>query len=131
VAALRIRGVEVSIDDFGSGYSSLSQLVAIPAGVLKIDRSLVCGLDDEDSHARAATVAVVALANTCGMRSLAEGVETVGQLAEARELGCTFAQGFLIARPMPADEVLGWVVQRASEAREHRIGAARLQPAAR
>ena len=79
--------------------------------MLKIDRSLVCGLDDQDSHARAATVAVVALANTCGMRSLAEGVETAGQLAEARELGCTFAQGFLIARPMPAEELFGWVVR--------------------
>ena len=130
VAALRIRGVEVSIDDFGSGYSSLSQLVAIPAGVLKIDRSLICGLDDQHSHARAATVAVVALANTCGMRSLAEGVETAGQLAEARELGCTFAQGFLIARPMPAEELFGWVVRRAAAARERRSGAARLQSAA-
>jgi EAL domain-containing protein (putative c-di-GMP-specific phosphodiesterase class I) len=104
--------------------------VAIPAGVLKIDRSLVCGLDDSDSHARAATVAVVALANTCGMRSLAEGVETAGQLAEARELGCTFAQGFLIARPMPAEEVFGWVVRRSTAARERRIEAARLQFAA-
>jgi EAL domain-containing protein (putative c-di-GMP-specific phosphodiesterase class I) len=129
VSALRVRGVEVSIDDFGSGYSSLSQLVAIPAGVLKIDRSLVCGLDDEDSHARAATVAVVALASTCGMRSLAEGVETAGQLAAARELGCTFAQGFLIARPMPAEELFGWVVRRLTAARERRMGGARLQPA--
>jgi diguanylate cyclase (GGDEF)-like protein len=112
VAALRIRGVEVSIDDFGSGYSSLSKLVSIPAGVLKIDRSLVSGLDDRGSHAGAAVAAVVALGRACGMRTLAEGVETAGQLAQAAALGCTFAQGFHIARPMPADEVPAWMAAR-------------------
>jgi EAL domain-containing protein (putative c-di-GMP-specific phosphodiesterase class I) len=111
VAALRIRGVEVSIDDFGSGYSSLSKLVSIPAGVLKIDRSLISGLDDRGSNAAAAVAAVVALGTACGMRTLAEGVETAGQLAEAAALGCAFAQGFHIARPMPADEVPGWMAR--------------------
>jgi diguanylate cyclase (GGDEF)-like protein len=108
-ARLRVLGVEVSIDDFGSGYCSLGSLVDIPAGMLKIDRSLVAGVGDHRSRAAAAIAAVVALGRSCGMRSLAEGVETGAQLAMAGDLGCTFAQGYFIARPMPADEVVDWV----------------------
>jgi diguanylate cyclase (GGDEF)-like protein len=111
-AALRIAGVEVAIDDFGTGFSSLGQLVNIPAGVLKIDRSLVTGAADGRSQSAAAIAAVVALAQACGMRSLAEGVETAEQLALASQLGCTFAQGFHIARPMPADDLVRWVAGR-------------------
>jgi EAL domain-containing protein (putative c-di-GMP-specific phosphodiesterase class I) len=107
-AALRVTGVEVSIDDFGSGFSSLGQLVNIPAGVLKIDRSLVAGAEQR-SQSAAAIAAVVALGRACGMRILAEGVETAEQLALATELGCTFAQGYHIARPMPAEDVAPWV----------------------
>jgi diguanylate cyclase (GGDEF)-like protein len=108
-AQLRIAGVEVSIDDFGSGFSSLSQLVSIPAGVLKLDRSLIAGTETRRSESAAAIAAVVGLATACGMRSLAEGVETAGQLALVRELGCSYAQGFHIARPMPADELPDWL----------------------
>jgi diguanylate cyclase (GGDEF)-like protein len=111
-AALRISGVEVAIDDFGTGFSSLGQLVNIPAGLLKIDRSLVTAAADGRSQSAAAIAAVVALARACGMRSLAEGVETAEQLALASELGCTFAQGFPIARPMPADELIRWAAGR-------------------
>jgi EAL domain-containing protein (putative c-di-GMP-specific phosphodiesterase class I) len=111
-AALRISGVEVAIDDFGSGFSSLGQLVNIPAGILKIDRSLVAGAADHRSASAAAIAAVVALAQACGMRALAEGVETVEQLALAASLGCTFAQGYYIARPMPADELRGWLQEQ-------------------
>jgi diguanylate cyclase (GGDEF)-like protein len=113
-AALRSRGVEVAIDDFGSGFSSLGQLVNIPAGVLKIDRSLVAGAADRRSQSAAAIAAVVALARACGMRALAEGVETVEQLTLAATLGCTLAQGYYIARPMPADELPGWLQERAA-----------------
>jgi diguanylate cyclase (GGDEF)-like protein len=112
MAELRRRGVEVSIDDFGSGFSSLGQLVTLPAGVLKIDRSLVAYAEGSRDRAAAAIAAVVALGQACGMRSLAEGVETAEQLALAAELGCTFAQGFHIARPMPADAVPAWVAAR-------------------
>ncbi|MFD2090697.1 putative bifunctional diguanylate cyclase/phosphodiesterase [Blastococcus deserti] len=111
-AALRVSGVEIAIDDFGSGYSSLGQLVNIPAGVLKIDRSLVTGATDRPSQSAAAIAAVVGLATACGMRSLAEGVETPEQLALAAELGCTFAQGFHIAPPMPAEELTRWLTER-------------------
>ncbi|SOC46701.1 diguanylate cyclase (GGDEF) domain-containing protein [Blastococcus aggregatus] len=109
MAELRRRGVEVSIDDFGSGFSSLGQLVTLPAGMLKIDRSLVNYTEGHRDRAAAAIAAVVALGKACGIRSLAEGVETAGQLALAAELDCTFAQGFHIARPMPAEAVPGWV----------------------
>jgi len=124
-AALRVSGVEVSIDDFGSGYSSLGQLVNIPAGVLKIDRSLVAGSPERQSHSAAAIAAVVGLARACGMRSLAEGVETAEQLELATELGCTFAQGFYIARPMPAQELTAWVSARAAR-RSGQAGVVRL-----
>jgi diguanylate cyclase (GGDEF)-like protein len=127
-AALRISGVEVSIDDFGTGFSSLGQLVNIPAGLLKIDRSLVAGAADRRSQSAAAIAAVVALARACGMRSLAEGVETAEQLALAAELGCTFAQGYHIARPMPSGELVSWLEARPITRRPDRRGrsAARL-----
>ncbi|WP_448625108.1 putative bifunctional diguanylate cyclase/phosphodiesterase [Geodermatophilus sp. URMC 64] len=108
-AALRRSGVEVSIDDFGSGWSSINQLINIPTGVLKIDRSLVAGIDGRAGSAAAAIAAVVGLAAACGARTLAEGVETAEQLQLAAELGCTFAQGYHIARPMPADELERWM----------------------
>ncbi|WP_448613882.1 putative bifunctional diguanylate cyclase/phosphodiesterase [Modestobacter sp. URMC 112] len=111
-AALQISGVEVSIDDFGSGFSSLSQLVSMPAGVLKIDRALVAGADHRRSQSAAAVAAVVGLAQACGMRSTAEGVETAEQLAMATDLGCTYVQGFHIARPMPAAELSAWIACR-------------------
>jgi EAL domain-containing protein (putative c-di-GMP-specific phosphodiesterase class I) len=113
---LRVLGVEVSIDDVGSGFSSLAQLVDTPAGVLKIDRSLVAGVDGGSSQAAAAIAAVVGLGRACGMRSLAEGVETAEQLGLAEELGCAFAQGFHIARPMPAGEVAPWLARRRAAA---------------
>jgi diguanylate cyclase (GGDEF)-like protein len=132
-AALRTSGVEVAIDDFGSGFSSLGQLVNIPAGVLKIDRSLVAGAADRRSQSAAAIAAVVALAKACGMRALAEGVETVEQLALTAALGCTFAQGYYIARPMPADELRRWLQERAAIGNRGRRAspAARVSPTAR
>ena len=108
-AALRRTGVEVSIDDFGSGWSSIAQLINIPTGVLKIDRSLVAGVEGRAGSAEAAIAAVVGLAAACGARTLAEGVETAEQLARAAALGCTFAQGYHIARPMPADDLERWM----------------------
>ena len=115
-AQLRVTGVEVSIDDFGSGFSSLSQLVSIPAGVLKLDRSLIAGTATRRSESAAAIAAVVGLAGACGMRSLAEGVETAEQLELVTELGCTYAQGYFIARPMPAAEVAPWLTAHRSAA---------------
>jgi EAL domain-containing protein (putative c-di-GMP-specific phosphodiesterase class I) len=114
-AELRRSGVEVSIDDFGSGFSSLGQLVAMPTGLLKIDRSLVAYPQGRRSQAAAAIAAVVALARACGVRTQAEGVETAEQMALATELGCTFAQGFHLGRPMPAEDLTGWLAEHATQ----------------
>jgi diguanylate cyclase (GGDEF)-like protein len=108
-AELRRRGVEVAIDDFGSGFSSLGQLVTIPTGILKIDRSLVAFPEGKRAQTAATIAAIVALGQACGIRSLAEGVETAEQLELAIELGCSFAQGYHIARPMPAGDVAPWM----------------------
>jgi diguanylate cyclase (GGDEF)-like protein len=135
LAELRVSGVEVAIDDFGSGFTSISQLVSVPAGVLKIDRSLVSGTDSDSSSSTAAMAAVVALASAFGMRSLAEGVETAEQLAVVTELGCSFAQGFHIAHPMPAEELAGWleahVCERALAIAEEHVRAGRTAAPAR
>ena len=115
-AELRVSGIEVSIDDFGSGFSCLGQIVSMPAGILKIDKSLVQGIagagHKQASQSAAAVETVVGLAKACGMRSVAEGVETPEQLATVAALGCTYAQGFVIARPMPAEELPRWLGAR-------------------
>jgi diguanylate cyclase (GGDEF)-like protein/PAS domain S-box-containing protein len=93
-------GVAVAIDDFGTGYSSLSRLVALPVSLLKIDRSFVSGI--ETSSGYATVDVVVRLARTLGVQTVAEGVETLGQLELVREAGVEFASGFLLGKPAPA-----------------------------
>jgi len=102
LAALRRLGVEISVDDFGTGYSSLAFLQRVAVNEVKIDRSFVAGLADSES-ARALVRATVQLAHGLGARAVGEGVEDE-VLAEAlRSLGCDFAQGYHLGRPMPAD----------------------------
>ncbi|KQO14462.1 diguanylate cyclase [Acidovorax sp. Leaf76] len=100
-------GVRFALDDFGTGFSSLSYLKSLPAETIKIDQSFVRGiLDDEDDLTL--VCAIVALAAAFQRHAVAEGVETAEQAARLLELGCERAQGFGIARPMPAHEVLSW-----------------------
>jgi diguanylate cyclase (GGDEF)-like protein/PAS domain S-box-containing protein len=98
---LKAIGVTLAIDDFGTGYSSLSYLRRFPVDVLKIDQSFVAGLgpDPEDSTIVAA---IVNLANTLELQTIAEGVETVDQLVRLRDLGCRMAQGYYFAEPAEA-----------------------------
>lgn len=104
---LRKSGVELSIDDFGRGYSSLGYLKDIPASEIKIDKRFVgtAASDQKDWHIIKATTD---LAHAFGMRVVGEGVDNAESLQALRELGCELAQGFYIARPMRADLLLEW-----------------------
>ncbi|MGY1592000.1 putative bifunctional diguanylate cyclase/phosphodiesterase [Geodermatophilus sp. SYSU D00708] len=109
LSVLRNFGVRVAIDDFGTGWSSLAQLLALPIGTLKIDRSLLTAAARLAAGGTGAVLAaIVSLARTLGIRSVAEGVETAEHLQMVREAGCDLAQGYLVARPMPAGDVTRW-----------------------
>ena len=98
---LRELGVAWSLDDFGTGYSSLSYLHRLQADTVKVDRSFVSRMEGED-HGAEMVRAIVALAHTLGMDLVAEGVETAGQLAGLRALGCEYAQGYYFSAPVDA-----------------------------
>nr|WP_314480679.1 EAL domain-containing protein [uncultured Pseudomonas sp.] len=99
-------GVDLSIDDFGTGYSSLMYLKRLPANELKIDRGFVRELEDDGEDA-AIVSAIVALGRALGLRIVAEGVETLSQQAFLTRLGCDSLQGYLLGRPVPAEQLLG------------------------
>lgn len=105
LAALSADGVGISVDDFGTGHSSLAQLRRIGAGELKIDRSFVLGML-EDRFDREVVVAVAGLGQRLGMRLVAEGVEDRRTWQALAAIGCDLAQGYGIARPMSATELL-------------------------
>ncbi len=106
--ALHERGVGLAIDDFGTGHSSLSYLKKFRAGKLKIDQSFVRDLTD-DTEDRAIVDAVIRMAGALGLSTLAEGVETEGQLAFLRRQGCQAVQGYLLSRPLPAEAFADFV----------------------
>jgi diguanylate cyclase (GGDEF)-like protein len=102
-------GVRISIDDFGTGYSSLSYLQQLPIDSLKVDRSFVRDVTfpaTEPDHGRSLVKSIVSLAHSLGMEVVAEGIETVDQLEFLRTLQCETGQGYLVAKPMPADQVV-------------------------
>lgn len=103
----RALGVSLIIDDFGSGYSSLSYLHRMPINALKIDQLFIAELDRDD-HATKIIEAVIALAHALGLEIVAEGIETREQLARLAGLGCEFAQGYLFSEPLPPDEFGVW-----------------------
>jgi diguanylate cyclase (GGDEF)-like protein/PAS domain S-box-containing protein len=100
---LRRAGLRLAIDDFGTGYSSLASLQDLPVDVLKIDRSFVQRIDT-DRQAAALVAAVVTMANTLGLETVAEGVETEGQRAALASFGCPLSQGYLFDRPLRGDD---------------------------
>ncbi len=101
---LKSVGFHVAIDDFGVGYSNLSQLCRLPFDCLKIDRSLIEDIET-DLNARTIVGAAIAMAHGLGHKVVAEGVETEGQLQVIRMLGCDSVQGYLLGRPMPGAQI--------------------------
>ncbi|MDZ7770391.1 MAG: EAL domain-containing protein [Woeseiaceae bacterium] len=94
----------LAIDDFGTGYSALSYLKHLPIRILKIDRSFIRDLPDDEDDA-ALTIAVLTMARGLGITVVAEGVETGAQLEFLRQQGCRCVQGFLLSRPLPPAEL--------------------------
>jgi len=105
---LRAAGVMVSIDDFGTGYSSFSYFRDIPADQLKIDRSFVMGLLQDQGNANIVEV-IIDLAHRFGLSVVAEGIEDAATLTALKKAHCDIAQGYFIAKPMPADEYRQWL----------------------
>ena len=101
---LSANGIAIALDDFGTGYASLTHLKQFPVNCIKVDRSFVSGIES-DPDAAAIVAAVIALGRSLGVRSVAEGVETEGQLQFLRERSCDLVQGFLMGRPMPGAQV--------------------------
>jgi diguanylate cyclase (GGDEF)-like protein len=108
IARLRANGVRTSIDDFGTGYSSLSYLRELPVHALKIDRSFIKDLIHEP-ESEAIVRSIIELARNLRLETVAEGVEDRRVCDLLARLGCHYAQGFALARPMPADDMLRWL----------------------
>ena len=101
---LRAQGVRISLDDFGTGYSSLSYLRSFPFDKIKIDRCFITDIAEVDGSS-VIVQAVVNIAASCNMTTVAEGVETEAQHRELRRLGCGLAQGYLWSAAVPAEAV--------------------------
>lgn len=97
-------GVRLLLDDFGTGHSSLSYLHRLPFDVVKIDRSFISTLDSESERGNI-TSSIVAMAHELGLEVIAEGIEKCSSLELLRSMKCEYAQGYLISRPVPADEI--------------------------
>ncbi|WP_346351966.1 EAL domain-containing protein [Oceanimonas sp. AH20CE76] len=108
LTALRKLGVEIALDDFGTGYSSFSHLRQLPVNKLKIDKSFVADLTT-DQRAADMVDAIIRLADSLNMAVTAEGIELAGQRDRLEQLGCAHGQGYLLARPMPAEKVAVWL----------------------
>jgi EAL domain-containing protein (putative c-di-GMP-specific phosphodiesterase class I) len=102
--ALRNLGLHISMDDFGTGYSSLSYLHSFPFDKIKIDQSFVRVLSAENGS-RAIIHAMVALGSSLGIRTTAEGVETMDQLKWLNSIGCNEVQGYFFSKPVPASKI--------------------------
>lgn len=114
IEELVAEGIKFALDDFGVGYSSLSYLGRLPVDSLKIDRSFVRDLDEDGSRGEPTIRTIVALAHALNLTVVAEGVETVEQMEQVKRLGCDTLQGFLLGKPMPADDLGGLMARSGS-----------------
>jgi EAL domain-containing protein (putative c-di-GMP-specific phosphodiesterase class I) len=120
LAELKSMGLKLSLDDFGTGYSSLSLLRRFPLDSVKIDRSFIQGVP-EDADSVAVTTAVLMMAQALGLAVVAEGVETEEQREFLASLGCDEIQGFLLSRPVSAEEIVD-LVKRTGEGEDQEDG---------
>ena len=109
LGSLRALGVEVAVDDFGTGLASLTYLHHLPVDELKVDKSFVAGMGEEP-RLDAIVASTIELGHRLGLRVVAEGVERVDDLVRIRSLGCDQAQGFLLCRPVPAEDLALWAM---------------------
>ena len=116
---LRAIGVHISMDDFGTGYSSLSYLLSFPFDKIKIDRAFIAELSPVDLDGRKGSAAIIRattdLANSLGITTTAEGIETREQFDRLKDLGCTEAQGYLLSRPRPVEDIPAMLLALASD----------------
>jgi EAL domain-containing protein (putative c-di-GMP-specific phosphodiesterase class I) len=108
LARLRERGIRFSIDDFGTGFSSLSYLTRLPVSSIKIDRAFILAMGEEatrDTSDRKLVCAMINLAHSIDLKVVAEGVETAAQYAFLKNAGCNLVQGYLLGRPMSAERL--------------------------
>ncbi len=105
--SLRDLGVRIALDDVGTGYSSLSQIAALPVDAIKLDRSLICRLGEDDDHGvERVFTSLAALGRSLGLDVIAEGIETAEQARIARAAGCSHEQGYLYSRPVKLAELV-------------------------
>jgi diguanylate cyclase (GGDEF)-like protein/PAS domain S-box-containing protein len=107
LGAIRRLGITLSIDDYGTGYSSLAYLQKLAVNRLKIDKSFIAGLGQSE-HDQLIVKSTIDLAHGLGLDVIAEGIETQGQYAMLQRMGCDYGQGYLIAKAMPPDLLVGW-----------------------
>ncbi len=119
--SLKAGGMRIAIDDFGTGYSSLSLLQDLPIDILKIDKAFVSPPDDNEAHGHKVLGAILTLAQTLGLQTVAEGVEQVDQAALLTARGCDIGQGFLWSRPLTKDDA--WTLLARFDSDSERQGA--------
>jgi EAL domain-containing protein (putative c-di-GMP-specific phosphodiesterase class I) len=107
-------GCKISVDDFGTGHSSLAYLADLPIDIIKIDKHFIQNLSRPGNEAIVSATAM--LAGKLGLASVAEGIEEKAQFDKCRELGVTYGQGYYIAHPLPRAELLTWLDERAAVA---------------
>ncbi len=107
---LHAMGVDLSIDDFGTGYSSLAYLKRLPVDELKIDKSFVLNMEHDEGDTKIVR-STIDLGHNMGLRVVAEGIESAAVWRLLAELGCDQGQGYFMSRPMPADQLLGWLAK--------------------
>lgn len=117
---LRMKGFHLSIDDFGTGFSSMLQLARLPFSEIKIDKSFVMTAD-ESKESRTVIKAIIDLGHGLGLYTSAEGIESNETLEYLRSIGCDLAQGYAIARPMTGEAVLTWLREGRNDDEEHRL----------